>query len=84
MTISFRLDESLSRELKAAARREGVTASEIVRRSVADYLARREGAATAWELGRELFGRFGSGRSDLSTDRKRLVRERLRARADRR
>ncbi len=37
----------------------------------------------AWETGRDLFGRHESGRSDRSTNRKRLLREKLRARRSR-
>lgn len=83
MMLSVRLEEELSRKLKAAAARQGVTASELVRRSLVDYFAKSAAATSAWESGRALFGRYGSGRTDLSTDRKRLVRERIRARADR-
>jgi RHH-type rel operon transcriptional repressor/antitoxin RelB len=34
----------------------------------------------AWEVGKNLFGKYASGRSDLSTDRKRILQEKLRAR----
>lgn len=33
----------------------------------------------AWEAGKELFGKHSSGRSNRSTDRKRLLREKLHA-----
>jgi hypothetical protein len=32
---------------------------------------------TLWEAGKHLFGRHGSGRSDLSTTYKKVLRERL-------
>ena len=40
-------------------------------------------ARRAWEAGKELFGRHSSGRSNRSTDRKQLVREKVRARRSR-
>ena len=33
----------------------------------------------AWDVGKELFGKYSSGVSNRSTDRKRLLREKLRA-----
>jgi RHH-type rel operon transcriptional repressor/antitoxin RelB len=37
----------------------------------------------AWEAGKELFGRHSSGDSNRSTDRKRLIREKVHARRSR-
>lgn len=80
MTISLRLDEQLQRELERAARAAGVSKSEVIRRSLQEFLARSNTQRTPWELGQHLFGRYGSGRSDLSSNRKRLVREKVHAR----
>jgi Arc/MetJ-type ribon-helix-helix transcriptional regulator len=80
MTISLRLDEQLQRELERAARAAGVSKSEVIRRSLQEFLSRRSNQRTPWELGQHLFGCYGSGRGDLSTNRKRLVREKVHAR----
>ncbi|MBW3543791.1 MAG: ribbon-helix-helix domain-containing protein [Planctomycetes bacterium] len=80
MAISLRLNEQLERQLELAARREGLSKSELVRRSLQEFLARRETSRLPWELGQHVFGRYGSGRGDLSANRKRLVRERIHAR----
>ena len=60
------------------ARAEGVSKSELVRRIVADY-ARVHPVNAAWEAGRDLFGRHASGESDRSSNRRALVRERIRS-----
>lgn len=36
-------------------------------------------AVTAWELGKDLFGRWRSGRNDLSARAKEIAKERIRA-----
>jgi predicted transcriptional regulator len=84
MTVSFRLDDELARQLEAAARKHGVSKSEYVRQCLADRLAREGSQPTAWELGRHLFGRYRSGRRRSSEKSERIVREKIRARANRR
>ena len=77
MTISVRLNSKLERQLEQFARREGISKSELIRRCLEDFLSRRHQVPFPWELGKELFGREGSGRSDLSTNRKSILREKL-------
>lgn len=84
MTMSLRLSEELERGLEQAAREEGVSKSELVRRCLADYLGECRKKPTAWELGRDLAGKYDSGRSDVSSNRKRIVKEKIHARKGRR
>lgn len=84
MTISLRLDEKLAKQLAAAAHQEGVSKSEFVRRCLEASLADRQTRPSAWELGKDLFGRYNSGRSDLSVRSEEIVRERIHAKARRR
>lgn len=83
MMIAVRLDRELEKNLAAAAREEGVTKSDVIRASLKEYLARKKSPGTPWELGKDVFGKFGSGRSDLSTVRKRILREKINARKGR-
>ena len=80
MAISLRLDEQLSRKIAMAAKAHGVSKSELIRNCLDDYLVRQQQQASAWELGKELFGCFRSGRSDLSARAKEIVKERIHAR----
>lgn len=76
MTITVRLDEKLSAMLEEASRNSGVTRSELVRQSVEAYLGQQRGQAQiAWETGKGLFGKYGSGKSDVSTNAERHLRE---------
>jgi predicted DNA-binding protein len=79
MTISLRLDAALTRVLNSVAKARGVSKSELIRECLGKYLADEGQELTAWELGKNLFGRFNSGKGDLSTRAKEIARERLRA-----
>jgi RHH-type rel operon transcriptional repressor/antitoxin RelB len=84
MTVSLRLDDRLAKQLDAAARKEGVSKSEFVRRCLAARLSDRQTRPSAWELGKDLFGRYSSGRSDLAQRSEEIVRELVHAKAHRR
>lgn len=80
MTISLRLDDRLASKLAAAAKARGVSKSELIRACLDEYLAGAERGPTAWELGKDLFGCYDSGRGDLSARARELAGERIRAR----
>lgn len=79
MTITVRLPEQIEAELRARLADNGQALSVFVREAIAEKLAREhpQPKPTAYELGRDLFGRHGSGRSDLSENAERILRERL-------
>ena len=77
MTISFRLDQELKEKLDSLARARGASRSDLIRECLEEFLA-REQRPSAWELGKALFGRVGSGRPTLARDRKQIVKARLR------
>jgi Arc/MetJ-type ribon-helix-helix transcriptional regulator len=80
MTITIRLPQKLEAELRARLDTLGVGLSDFVRDAIAEKLEREPAQRpSAYHLGKELFGRHGSGRNDLSTRRKALLDEMLRA-----
>ena len=80
MTISIRLDEKLKSQLRRRVAHEGETISDFIRDAIAEKLARdSERKKTPYELGKHLFGKFSSGRSDLSVRSKEIFREKVRA-----
>jgi hypothetical protein len=83
MTITVRLEPELERQLSSAARQEGLTRSELTRICLKDFLERRKTRKSAWELGKDLFGRFGSGRGDLSRGKRAVLREKIHAKKGR-
>ena len=84
MALNVRLDKELEKAFSEIARREGVTRSDLLRQCLKEFLARKARSATPWELGKDLFGSAGSGRFDLSSKRKTVVGEKIRAKKDRR
>jgi hypothetical protein len=80
MAISVRLDQQTTRALEKAAAASGLSKSDLVRRCLVEFLNRQQPRPLAWELGKDVFGRFGSGRSDLSQNRKQVIRERIHGR----
>jgi Arc/MetJ-type ribon-helix-helix transcriptional regulator len=80
MTITVRLPNQLEEELRVRLEAQGLELSEFVREAIAEKLERdASGPSSAYETGKDLFGRHGSGRGDLSTNRKALLDELLRA-----
>ncbi|MCI0685521.1 MAG: ribbon-helix-helix domain-containing protein [Gemmataceae bacterium] len=79
MAISLRLDKETQRKLALAAKAKRVSKSELIRQCLDAYLDAGEQGPTAWELGKDLFGCFDSGRGDLSARAKDIARERIHA-----
>jgi predicted DNA-binding protein len=83
MPISLRLDERLERELNKYARKLGKPKSELIRNLIADFVNKKANRLSPWELGKEVFGREGSGRVNLAQDRKSVLKEKLHAKKNR-
>jgi hypothetical protein len=68
-TLSLKVDTNLARRLAAAAKRQGLSRSELIRRAVEAYLAGDGpgGSRSALDLAGDLVGCF-KGPSDLSTN----------------
>ena len=80
MTITIRLPEELEAHLRARLDAQGVGLSDFVREAIAEKLEREPAQRpSAYDLGKEVFGKYGSGRDDLSTGRKLILDEFLRA-----
>lgn len=78
MTITVRLPKDLEAELRTRLADEDIALSDYVRDAIAEKLRReQERNPSPYELGRELFGKYASGRSDLSENAESILRERL-------
>ena len=80
MIISLRLEDRLARNLAALAKARGISKSELIRTCLDEYLRGVEKEATAWDLGKHLFGCYQSEQGDLSVRAKEIARERIHAR----
>lgn len=72
--ITLRLDPQLEQIVNELARQLGVSKSELIRRSIAEYVDKLE-KPSAWELGKDVFGKYASENSHLARDRKKLVKD---------
>jgi len=76
--ITLRLDPQLEQTINSVARQMGVTKSELIRKSIAEFLDNLE-KPSPWELGSDVFGKYASEQENLSSDRKVLVKEIIKA-----
>jgi len=76
--ITLRLDTKLEQAIINTAKNLGLSKSELIRKSINDYLGKIK-YPSAWETGKDLFGKYASGRGDLSANRKELLKDKIRA-----
>lgn len=76
--ITLRLDSDLEQTVNNIAKQMGISKSELIRKSLTDFIEKLE-QPSAWELGSELFGKHGSGTTNLSQDRKAILKDKIKA-----
>lgn len=76
--ITLRLDPKLERTINNIAHQMGVSKSEFIRKSITEFIDKLE-KPSPWVLGHDLFGKYASGMDNLSSDRKSLIKEKIRA-----
>lgn len=68
MTLTVKLDPELEQTLARRSAERGVPKSVVVKEALVEYLAREP--VSAYQAGRDLFGRHGSGHGKLSAERR--------------
>jgi hypothetical protein len=76
--ITLRLDPKTEQDINNTAKDLGITKSELIRKSILEYLSKL-GTANAWDVGQDLFGKYSSGLNNLSTERKKILKAKIRA-----
>ena len=76
--ITLRLDPQLEKTVNNLALQMQISKSELVRQSIFAFIEQQE-KPSPWDLGKGFFGRHASGQGNLSVDRKRLVKEKIKA-----
>lgn len=80
MTISIRLEKPIEEALRKQIKSQKATLSAFVRDAILEKIEREKNIRpNPYELGKTLFGRYASDRDDLSTNRKAILKEKLRA-----
>lgn len=75
--ITLRLDPKIEQDVNKTAKNLGITKSELIRKSILEYLSKLD-STNAWEVGQDLFGKYSSGLGSLATDRKELIKKKVR------
>ena len=71
--MTIRLDDTLENRIETMSASLGITKSELIRRSVQMFISNSE-KMDPWTAGKDVFGKFRSGRSDLSENRKMIAK----------
>ncbi|MEW5693076.1 MAG: transcriptional regulator [Candidatus Hydrogenedentota bacterium] len=77
MSVSARLDDSILNKLNLISQIEGLSKSKIIAKSISEYFKRHIPDNTPYKIGELLFGKYQSGKSDLSSNRKKYLKEKL-------
>ncbi len=76
--ITLRLDPKLDQIVNNTAKNLGLTKSELIRKSLVEYIGKLK-KQNAWEAGQDLFGRHASGKDNLSSNRKEIIKGKIKA-----
>ncbi len=78
--ISVRLNQNLEQELNLFAQLNQLTKTDIIKEALSHYFKtfKPKEKPTAYELGANLFGQYGSEEGNLSTNYKQLLKEKIR------
>lgn len=74
---SIRLSEELEHELANLAEYKNVSRSEIIKEALEQYMSRENIKHKPYDLGADVFGKYGSTDTETSTTYKSKIREKL-------
>jgi predicted DNA-binding protein len=79
--LSVRLGEALESQLYQVSQVHNTTKTDIIKNALVLYfdMIKDEKKSTPYSLGKELFGRYGSGKENLSTTYKQVLKEKINA-----
>lgn len=77
MTITIRLPEQLEAKLRARLDQAGTPLTDFVREAIAEKLERepKQPKPSAYDLGKHLFGKYSSDRTDLAENADEIVKD---------
>ncbi len=80
--LSVRLDHNLENELHFLAKEKKISKSQIIKDSLVyyfDMLKEQTNKKSSFELGSDLFGKYASGKDNLSTTYKQILKDKINA-----
>ncbi len=76
--VSLRLTNDFEKKLERVAEIEKKSKSEIIKLALKQYFIYYDNEKSPYELGEDLFGNYGSGENNLSTNYKKILKDKLR------
>ncbi|TVQ71158.1 MAG: CopG family transcriptional regulator [Balneolaceae bacterium] len=79
---TVRLTEEQERQLDYLARKKNASRSQVIKDALVAYYEQHATEQTAYEKGEALFGKYRSGESGRSQERKKRIRDKIRHKKD--
>lgn len=76
--ISVRLTTEMENKLNQLSKDQNISRSEVIKQALVLYFNDYENKKTPFELGEDLFGKYGSGKGNLSKEYKTILKGKLR------
>lgn len=74
---TVRLPVDIEQRLQSLSSAKHKTKSELIKEALEFFFEKEDSEKDSFELGKEYFGKFGSGQSNLSTDYQKLVKDKI-------
>ncbi|MCL1833326.1 MAG: ribbon-helix-helix domain-containing protein [Leptospirales bacterium] len=75
--ITVRLPAEIKQRLELLAKSKNKSKSDIIKEALMLFMFKEESKKDSYELGKEYFGKYGSGDGTLSTSYKKKVKEKI-------
>jgi len=76
---TVRLPMEIEQKLEILSRSTHKSKTDIIKEAIENMFTKEENEKDSYQLGEEYFGRFGSGKGNLSTDYKNLLKDKINA-----
>jgi hypothetical protein len=77
--ISVRISKEMENMLNEYSRFEKKSKSELIKIALSEYFKNRKNDLTPYFLGKDLFGKYGSGNTDSSIEYKKRIKDQINA-----
>ncbi len=77
--LTLRLDKNIEQEIEKVSKSEGISKSELIRKSINEYLLNRKKTSLYGE-GKVLFGKYSFDNENLSVDSEKILRKHFKRR----
>jgi len=72
--LTLRLDKNTEQEIEKLSKSEGISKSELIRKSINEYLLSRK-KPSLYEAGKDLFDKYSFDNENLSVDSEKILRK---------